>query len=116
MIKNNRDTLVIISAKLNKIYVLKTRRSLSVDFMNEILHLILKFRNIGMFFNKVLSQELKVMIYLSFAKLAIIYKLTHYAISLAKLAKRLSDSEYLLIFKMKSYAILSRFKFYILIY
>ncbi|CAD8181033.1 unnamed protein product [Paramecium pentaurelia] len=98
MLSNTKEDLEFIINKLRKILINKSKRSISVDIIQEINHFIIKFKNI----------DIKILITLTLAKIAKYYNLLYYSISLAKNAKRLSDSESLLKYKLKAYSILSQ--------
>ncbi|CAD8096253.1 unnamed protein product [Paramecium sonneborni] len=98
MLQNNREIIEYIINKLRKILINKSKRSYCIDIIQEINHQIIKFRNL----------DIKILISLTLAKIAKYYNLLYYSIQLAKNAKRFSDSDSLLKYKLKAYSILSQ--------
>ncbi|CAD8147043.1 unnamed protein product [Paramecium octaurelia] len=97
MLLRNRDDISILIDRLRRILLNKSKRSCCIEIIQEINNQISKIRNI----------DIKILVSLTLSKIARYYNLLHYAILLAKNAKRFSDSEPMLKYKIKAYEILS---------
>ncbi|CAD8200896.1 unnamed protein product [Paramecium octaurelia] len=98
ILSNSKEDVELLIYKLKKILINKSKRAFCVDIIQEINHFITKLKNL----------DIKILVTLTLAKIAKYYNLLYYSISLAKNAKRLSDSESLLKYKLKAYSILSQ--------
>ncbi|CAK70647.1 unnamed protein product (macronuclear) [Paramecium tetraurelia] len=94
MLLRNRDDISILIDRLRRILLNKSKRSCCIEIIQEINNQISKI-------------HIKILVSLSLSKIARYYNLLHYAILLAKNAKRFSDSEPMLKYKIKAYEILS---------
>ncbi|CAD8096770.1 unnamed protein product [Paramecium sonneborni] len=98
MLQRNKDDITMLIDKLRRILLNKSKRSFCIEIIQEINNQISKIRNL----------DIKIMVSLALSKIAKYYNLLHYAILLAKNAKRFSDSESMLKYKIKAYEILSQ--------
>ncbi|CAD8091591.1 unnamed protein product [Paramecium primaurelia] len=97
MLLRNRDDIAILIDRLRRILLNKSKRSFCIEIIQEINNQISKIRNL----------DIKILVSLTLSKIAKYYNLLHYSILLAKNAKRFSDSEPMLKYKIKAYEILS---------
>ncbi|CAD8114466.1 unnamed protein product [Paramecium sonneborni] len=97
MLQRNKDDIVMLVDRLRRILINKSKRSFCIEIIQEINIQISKIRNL----------DIKILVSLTLSKIAKYYNLLHFAILLAKNAKRFSDSESMLKYKIKAYEILS---------